>query len=502
MPDAVALEHDGTAVTYRELDARAERLARRLARGLAESAGEPRVAVHLDRQPELPVALLAVLKAGAAYVPLVTGLPARRIAEVLAAARPAIVLTTAARRGRLPATEARMLVLDRLDGEPDETADSPAPREVHEGSAAYVVFTSGSTGRPKGVVVPHRALAAHAEEIARRYELAPADRVLQFASPAFDVAAEEIFPTWAAGATLVLPHGRLPEAPRSFRALLDERRLTVLNLPSSYWNEWIAATVAAALPAPPSLRLLVLGSEPVRSERIEAWRRLPDAAGIRTLDAYGTSETTITSTVFDIPSDSGALEGSQVPVGRPVDGVRAHVVDRRLQPVPQGVAGELAIAGAGLARGYLGDPRATAERFVPDPYAPDGKGGARLYRTGDRARVLAGGDLLLLGRLDEQVKIRGFRVEPGEVEAVLGRLSGVREAVVVVGPADDEKSPLRAFVVVEADAPDATDPAALSKRLRERLPLHMLPRSVTPVAVLPRTATGKIDRRRLLAEAR
>ncbi|MGD2113803.1 MAG: amino acid adenylation domain-containing protein [Acidobacteriota bacterium] len=497
-PGEVALEHGDERVTYGELGARARRLAHRLRE---RGAGpEVLVAVHLDRGPELAVALLGTLAAGAAYVPLDTDLPESRLRAVFEEARPRLVLTSGDRAPGLPEDGPEVVAVDRVLAEPEEPAEAGGEpfAAVHPDAAAYVIYTSGSTGRPKGVVVPHRALARHAAEIVRRFDLSPDDRVLQFASASFDVAAEELYPTWAAGATVVLRPSRFVSGFGAFLELVASRELSVLNLPASYWHEWVGELDRSGQPLPESLRLVVLGSEPVLTERLTAWHRLPGSDRVRRLNAYGVSEATITTSLDEPEDPPDRIAWGTLPVGRPLGGAATFVLDPHLGLTPQGVSGELCIGGAGLARGYLEDPRLTAERFVPSPWsdAP----GDRLYRTGDRARWLAVGSLQLLGRIDQQLKIRGFRVEPGEIESALTRASGVREAAVVAGAGEDGRNPLRAFIVEEE--PGSVTAVGLQELLRERLPAYMLPGSIELVQALPRTPTGKVDRRELLDRKR
>jgi amino acid adenylation domain-containing protein len=267
--------------------------------------------------------------------------------------------------------------------------------------------------------------------IMQHYCLQPGDRVLQFASLNFDVAAEELFPTLAAGATIVLKPDQEGASFASFLCFLQRERLTVLNLPASFWHEWVAELTRAPAPLPPDLRLVIVGSESVRPERLAAWQQWTGDR-IRWCNAYGTTETTVTSTIHEPAPALGRNGIHAVPVGRLIANSRAYILDPHHQPVPVGVPGELCIGGPALARGYHNRPDLTAERFIPDPFAPTP--GARLYRTGDLARYLPDGTIEVLGRFDHQVKLRGFRIELGEIEACLQQHPALQASIVVASP--------------------------------------------------------------------
>ena len=482
-PDAVAAVCGAGRLTYQDLQVQAQALAARLrAAGLGPGT---RVGVYLERSLQVPVALLGILHAGAAYVLLDPAYPPERIAFVAGDARLCAAVTTGPLAARLPPGVSPLLL--------DSQGEAGAPVVLDAGldDPAYVVYTSGSTGEPKGVAVPHRALANHAVDIAARYGLRPRDRVLQLASLSFDVAAEEIFPTWIAGGAVVLWPDRLaPSIPELLR-FADEHRLTVLNLPTPLWHEWVDELDRGAGGIPPSVRRVVVGTSRVDAEKLARWRALA-AESVSWCNAYGCTETTITSTVYE---PGGGPGESSVPIGRPIANTRAYVVDERLELVPAGVPGELVLAGEGVATGYLHRPELTAEKFVPEPFAGPGRtAGGRAYRTGDLVRYRADGALEILGRLDDQVKIRGFRVEPGEVEAVLGRHPAVGQAAVVAREIGGEQR-LVAYVVADAEVPDEeAAEAALRRFLRERLPEPLVPAAVVRLPRLPMTANGKLDR--------
>ena len=432
-PDAVALCSGGASVSYAELDRRSNRLARHLARhGVGP---EVVVGICLERSPAAIEAVLAVLKAGGAYLPLDPSYPPRRLSVLLADSGCPVLLTEERWLATLPPeTGARTLV--RLDADRQEIrlqSGSPLRVGVDGGNLAYVIYTSGSTGLPKGVGVTHRGFANLASDLVRRFGLGGGDRVLQFMSPSFDVSASEIAMALTSGAALHLASRAelMPGPPLA--ALLAERRITVVSLTPS---------LLAVMPPPvfPDLRLLNIGGEPCPLDLAERW-----APGRRLLTAYGPTETTVAATAGEI------LPGGRRPdLGRPLTNVRVHLLDSGLRTVPLGVPGELWIGGVGLARGYLGRPGLTAERFVPDPLAAEP--GSRLYRSGDLARTLLDGSLEFLGRIDHQVKLRGFRIELGEIESVLAAHPAVLAAVAVVREDNPGDRRLVAYVVPEREA--------------------------------------------------
>ena len=487
-PAAVAVRCGAHELTYGDLRAAVGTLARALA---AIGVGrDQRVGVFLDRSLELPVAMLAVLERGAAYVPLDPAWPRDRVAWHINDAGLEVCVTSGRLSAELAAMSVRTLVVDvpRLVA---EGKGGPSPRErasLHPDDPAYVVYTSGTTGVPKGVVVSRRSVATHAQAMVIEYGLTAADRVLHAASPAFDVAVEEIVPALAAGATVVVwSDGALPSVPELL-AFASTERLTVLNLPTPYWHEWADQMDRGQAPVPPSVRLVVVGTDRANPETVSRWlARAPHH--VRWCNAYGCTEATVTSTTFAV-NGGGALSGDgAVPIGRPVANTRVYVVDESLRPVPIGVPGELVVAGDGVALGYWQRPDETAARFIAEQWRREG---GRGYRTGDLARWRPDGLLELLGRLDDQIKIRGYRIEPREIEAAIAREPGVRHVAVVSQPHHGDAR-LVAYVVSDrAFAPDA-----VGARLRERLPAYMIPSAFVPLDALPMTANGKLDRRAL-----
>jgi amino acid adenylation domain-containing protein len=494
-PGAPAVRFGGATVSYGELNARANRRARHL-RALGVGP-EARVGIMLPSSPLRVEATLAVLKAGGAYVPLDPAYPQDRLAFMVRDAGLALVLTSAALRDRVPETDGVSVVLAEdaagaVAAQAAENLDLP----VHPASAAYVIYTSGSTGTPKGVLVEHGALAAHAAAVQAHYGLNEADRILQFASFNFDASVEQTLPPLASGACVVLREEAVASVEALGRYVGDG--LTILNLPTAQWHLLAEAWARGeSVPDTRALRLVIAGGEAMLPRYAARWRETP-ARGARLLNAYGPTEAVVTATAFDVPAGLAAETSARVPIGRPFGPRAAYVLDAALQPAPFGVPGELYLGGVPLARGYLGRPALTAERFVPDPFgrAP----GARLYRTGDGARREADGTLFFLGRADHQVKVRGFRIELGEVEAALDRHPDVRQSAVVVEDRGEGDHQLVAYWVRAGEAlPDST---VLRAYLLEHLPDYMVPGVFVALETIPLTAVGKIDRGTLPAQRR
>ncbi len=483
-PDAVAVISGGRSLTYGGLEARANRLAHYL-RG-AGAGPETVVGLCLERGPGMVVAMLAVCKAGGAYLPLDPDYPAERVAFMLADSQAGLLAGTSALPRELSAGRIRTVTLDdpavvaALAGMP---AGPPAV-PVLAGQLAYVMYTSGSTGRPKGIGVCHRdiaALVAAGDFVA----IGRDEVVAQASTTSFDAATFEVWGALAHGAVLAGIERAVLLSPRRLSAEVDRRGVTVMFLTAALFNQ-VAAEVPGGLR---TVHHLLVGGEALDPPSVR--RVLAAGRPGRLLNGYGPTETT----TFAVWHEVSDVRGDSVPIGRPLPGMRAYVLGRAMAPVPAGVAGELFLGGAGVARGYQYRPGLTAQRFVADPFAADG---SRLYRTGDRARWTADGVLDFLGRADDQVKLRGFRVEPGEVEAVLAAHPGVGAAVVAVAGAGAQAR-LAAWLVPADLAEGIPAAAGLRAYLQERLPEFMIPAVFTELATLPLTANGKLDRAALPA---
>ena len=480
-PDAVAVVFCGRRLSYRELDWRANRLARLLAE--LGAGPEVRVALCLERSFEMVIGLLGILKAGAAYLPLDPAAPRERTAFTLQDAGVAVLVTESRWQPDLPPGPWRVVCLD-ADHEAIDRQSEEDPRvPIHPHHLSYVIYTSGSTGRPKGVLVEHASFSNIVASFVASYALGPADRVLQQTTVTFDVSVNEIFPVLTAGGALILVPGQELLDFERLLALVSEEGVTILGAAPSVLarlNEAVGSELGR-------LRLILSGGEAL--SLVDVDRLL----GLATLiNGYGPTEATVCTLSYDLARFPGSgLE--RIPIGRPIANYEVFVLDRHGNCLEAGIPGELCVAGRGLARGYLGNPAATAEKFVPHPLEP----GARIYRTGDLARWLASGDVEFLGRIDHQVKIRGFRIEPGEIEAALLEHPAVREAVVVAR--DEGTGDRRLVAYLRTEIAAAT--AELRTFLQERLPAYMVPSAWVFLEEFPLTTGGKVDRAALPAPA-
>ncbi|MFJ6513261.1 amino acid adenylation domain-containing protein [Streptomyces sp. NPDC091406] len=501
---AVALDPDATAVTdgdrtlsYRELDALSDRIARLLeTRGAGPGTF---VALSVEPSAEQIGAILGVLKTGAAYLPLPADAPADRIRVQLASVRPVVGLATSPEhRGGLPSIDgsadrpgAGWLTLDAIRAAAPGDTPYAAPA-ISPHAAAYVIHTSGSTGRPKGVVVEHHNVLRLLDATDDDFGFGPDDVWTLFHSYAFDFSVWEIFGALLYGGRLVVVPRATTRAPEEFAALLRRERVTVLNQTPSAFHQLADVLLGgdAADEDEPTLRTVVFGGEALDPARLAGWFERYGDDGPELVNMYGITETTVHVTHRPLEADEASApdDAPLSPVGRPLDDLAVRLLDSALHPVGPGVTGELYVAGPGLARGYLNRHALTATRFVADPY---GAPGTRMYRTGDLARWSADGELDYLGRADEQVQIRGFRVEPGEARAALAALDEVADAVVLARPAPGGGTRLLAYATPAAGplAPDR-----LREALRERLPDHLVPAAVIPVDHWPLTVNGKLDR--------
>jgi nonribosomal peptide synthetase DhbF len=499
-PDAIAIACEGRSLRYDELNAHSNRLARLL---IEKGIGPGQfVALALPRSLDMVVALVAVLKAGAAYVPLDPDYPAERIAFMLADTRPACVITNSLAATVLPVgCEAPRVVLGEQDlaetllrypdTDPDQTERI---RSLCPHDAAYVIYTSGSTGLPKGVVIPHQNVVRLFSATERWFRFGADDVWTLFHSYAFDFSVWEIWgPLLHGGRLVVVPHA-VSRSPERFLQLMADEGVTVLNqTPSAFYQLMQADREHPDVGRSLRLRFVIFGGEALELSRLDDWYdRHPDDAPTL-INMYGITETTVHVSYHALDRQMVGLKSGSL-IGRAIPDLRIYVLDDYLQPAPSGVVGEMYVAGAGLARGYLGRPGLTAERFVADPFGPPG---TRMYRTGDLARRLADGTLDYIGRADHQIKIRGFRIELGEIEAVLTRHSDVSQAAVVVREDRPGDKRLAAYVVPAAQA--VPDPAELRRHASGSLPEYMVPSAIVALTELPLTPNGKLDRKALPA---
>ena len=491
-PAAPAVWYDGHCLTYAELNARANQLARHLRR---EGVGPDRlVGICVERSVELVVGLLGISKAGGAYVPIDPDYPPERVAYMLEDAAPTVLLTQSHLRAMLPANGARVLMLDadwaRVASEPRDDLE-PAAVGLHSRHLAYVIYTSGSTGKPKGAMNEHRALVNRLQWMQREYGLTQDDRVLQKTPFSFDVSAWEFFWTLMTGACLVVARPRGHQDPEYLRRLIEQTGVTTLHFVPSMLQVFLEGQRPGQCAC--IRRVICSGEELPASLQRKFHESLPHA-GLANL--YGPTEAAIDVTSWECRADA---VGSRVPIGRPISNVQMYVLDAQLEPVPIGVAGEIYIGGEGVGRGYLNRPELTAERFVSNPFSADPT--ARLYKTGDLGRWRIDGAIEYLGRNDHQVKIRGLRIELGEIEAQLQRNPHVKETVVVAREDSPGDRRLVAYVV-PARAPgseSACSAEALRTQLGSVLPEYMVPSAFVMLERMPLSPNGKLERRALPA---
>ncbi|NEP32739.1 non-ribosomal peptide synthetase [Moorena sp. SIO3B2] len=487
-PEAVAVSFAGQHLTYGELNAKANQLARHL-----QTLGvkpETLVGLCIDRSLDLIVGLLGILKAGAAYVPLDPAYPSERLSYMVNDAQVSVLVTKKQWSTLKSEHPMAVVCLDTQEDVISQYSTQNPESTVTPEDLAYVMYTSGSTGQPKGVMIEHRSLVNFTKAAVITYKITKSDRILQFASISFDTAAEEIYPCLTQGATLIL---RTEEMIQSIPEFVDQSQrlqLTVWNFPTAYWHLLCSELTQERLVLPESLRLVIIGGERALPEKVSLWLEFVGDS-VTLVNSYGPTEGTVIATVSQLVNQP--QQGQPIAIGRPIPNAKTYVLDESLQPVPVGVPGELHIGGAGVARGYLNRPDLTQEKFISDPFNQDSN--SRLYKTGDKVRYRADGNLEFLGRLDNQVKIRGFRVELGEIEAVLNQHSQVFQSVVVAREETPGNKRLVGYVVPHDKGQIEIN--AVTQMLKETLPPYMVPSSLVMLDALPLTPSGKVNHRAL-----
>jgi amino acid adenylation domain-containing protein/non-ribosomal peptide synthase protein (TIGR01720 family) len=478
-PRAVAVVCNGEQMTYGELNQRSNRLCSRL-KGLNVGC-ETAVAILMERSPQMIVAIMAALKAGAAYLPIDPHEPVERVAFMLEDAQVTTLLTQTGLADRLPASTVEVIDLKKEWGHLTGPCEENPTSKVSGENLAYIIYTSGSTGRPKGVAIEHRSLVSLVTWHYAAYEVKATDRATLIAGPGFDASVWELWPYLTAGASVHIPSEETRQSVGLLTEWLAAEDVTLCFLPTPLAE----AALEDDWPGNLSLRCLLTGGASLH--------QTPKAdTQFRFFNHYGPTENTVVTTAGIVRSSG--VQGKAPSIGRPILGTQVYLFDKQLRPVPSGVSGELCIGGVGLARGYLNRPDLVAEKFVPDPFSDEP--GARLYRTGDLARYRADGNLEFLGRLDHQVKIRGFRVELGEIEAVLNEHDGVRESLVVIREDVRGTKRLLAYVAPPLDGLGSAD---LRDYLKEKLPEYMVPSAFVFLEKFPLTRNGKVDRNLLLS---
>lgn len=482
-------------LTYRELNAETNKLARFLKERGVEP--ETKVALLLEPYRFLIIAMFGVLKAGGAYVPLDAKWPESRLSYILNDTRAPVVITDQANIDRLEQTilesnlptHPEVICIDRDWNQMSGFSSEDIPEKPATSQSAYLIYTSGSTGNPKGVIIEHEALALFTSSAIKLYGINKNDRVLQFSSPSFDSSVEEIFCSLCSGATLALRSNAALSSITSFVAECANAGITVLDLPTAFWQQLTTSVEEESMLLPESLRMVIIGGEQPAADKFRCWQKNASPL-IRLMNTYGPTETTVIVTAIDLsqwcPLGSAYY---QVPMGKPLEHVRAYILDKNFSPTPIGVPGELCIGGKSLARGYLNLPEKTAERFIRDPHGDQESD--RIYRTGDRVRYLKDGYMEFFGRVDRQVKVRGFRVELDEIDNALRGVSSISEAYTIAKQEGSAPVQLVAFVVAQADL--TVEPSELREDLKSRIPDFMIPSSFVILEKFPLTSGGKID---------
>ena len=492
-PEAIAAVWQDQSLTYRELNARSNRLAHYLqARGVEP---DMLVGICVDRSLEMIIGLLGILKAGGAYVPMDPIYPIARLSSMIEDAQISILLTQQHLVdpviNQLPEHQAQIICLDsNAQVFADHSPENPVT-PLKSTNLAYVIYTSGSTGNPKGVLIEHRSAVNFIHASLEEYQLSPCDKILQFAAFGFDAAVEEIYPALSCGATIVLRNNEMLSTAATFLQRCREWSITILALPTAYWNQLTTEIVQENLTLPPAIRLVIIGGERAIPAQWQLWQHHVGTFP-QLINGYGPTEATVAMTLGDISTLDAASYEREVPIGRPIQNTQVYLLDQNLQLVPVGVAGELHIGGVGLARGYLNRPELTAEKFILNPFSD--VEGARLYKTGDLVRFSPDGTLEVIGRKDFQVKIRGFRIELGEIESILAQHPAIDQTIVVAREDSQGDKYLVAYVTPDTNGVTIDQ---LRQFLKQKLPDYMMPAAFMILKALPINAVGKVDRRAL-----
>jgi amino acid adenylation domain-containing protein len=501
-PHAMALIDGERAYTYEDINARANQLAR----ALQEQGVRPQsvVGCYLTQHSAVVLYTLAIMKAGGTYVLLDANMPALRIKYIIDDVRPVIVLTDAplpqiAAKFTLNFVSVADLTLDFIGvGQlEEESRDQDSHNLAVSGdntNAAYISYTSGSTGFPKGVIITHKATVNHACAFSNEFDLGPSDRVPLMTPVSFDTAIEEMIPPLIAGCTLIASRSDF-ESMRAFNQEILENGYTMVNIAAPLWHEWVAYLSAQAQRVPPSLRIVIAGSDKILTSSLEQWKRLEGASTVRWVAAYGTTETTITSTLYTSGTSDDLRDEPYVPIGKPIANTYIYLLDENLKPVRTGKEGVLYIGGQGLARGYYHHPELTERSFVPNPFRNEP--GAKMYNTGDLARFRPDGNIVWLGRTDWQIKLYGLRIEPGEVEAVLNKSESLDESVVILRQTGEREADKQIVAFVTTKPGQEFNERELRALAQAHLPRLMVPQKYVHLAALPLNTNGKLDRKAL-----
>ncbi|MBW4428108.1 MAG: amino acid adenylation domain-containing protein [Nostoc desertorum CM1-VF14] len=480
-PQEIAVIFGDERLSYQQLNTKANQLAHHL-----QNLGvkpDDLVGICLDRSLEMIVGLLAILKAGAAYVSLDPAYPKERLDYMVTDAKISIILSLEKWTNLITRESVQWVCLDQQKLLINQEKTNNLEVEIAPQNLTYVIYTSGSTGQPKGVLIEHKSLINFTQSAIEQYQITKQDRVLQFASINFDAAAEEIYPCLSSGGTLILRTESMMKSIATFIEESRENEITIWDLPTAYWHLLISEIVQENLSLPTSLRLVILGGERVLPERVKLWQEYVGNYP-QLVNSYGPTEATVVSTLYYLPE--ATVDKSEISIGKPINNVQVYILDRYLEPLPVGVPGELHIGGLGIARGYLNRPELTAEKFIDNPF----RIGEKLYKTGDLVRYKADGNLEFLGRIDSQVKIRGFRIELTEIEATLNQYPLVRQAVVVAREENLGHKQLVAYLLCDRQQITLEN---IRHYLKQKLPAYMVPSVFIFLDNIPITPSGKVD---------